>query len=306
MNLQKIIESVPNFSEGRDKKKINTIIKELKKAKIKLLSLESNKHHNRTIVSFIGIPKEVKKANFLLAKKCIELIDLNKHKGEHPRIGAIDVIPLIPITAKMEDCIKISKELAKEIWEKLKVPVYLYEESAIKKERKNLANIRKGQFEELREEVKWNKERKPDFGKNELHRTAGAVVIGARSPLIAFNVNLKSKNLQLAKEIARKIREKDNGLKCVKAIGINLKDKVQISMNLTNYKITNMQVVFEEIKKLLPKNVKIEESEIVGLVPLSAIVDCAKHYLKLKNFKEEQILEKNISPLPFPSSLLSN
>lgn len=292
--MEKLIESVPNFSEGRDKKKINAIVKELKKTKVKLLSVERDENHNRTVVSFIGNPEEVKKANFLLAKKCVELIDLNKHKGEHPRIGAIDVIPLIQITANMKDCIKISKQLAKEIWEKLELPVYLYEESAINKERKNLADIRKGQFEGLREEVKWNKSRKPDFGKNELHKTAGAVVIGARFPLIAFNINLNTKNINLAKKIAKKIREKDNGLKCVKAIGVNLKDKVQISMNLTNYKITNMHVVFEEIKKLLPKGVEIEEGEIVGLVPLSAIVDSAKFYLKLKNFKEEQILEKRV------------
>lgn len=292
--MQKLIESVPNFSEGRDKKKINKIIKELKKTKVKLLSVESDENHNRTVVSFIGSPKEVKKANFLLAKKCIELIDLNKHKGEHPRIGAIDVIPFIPINAKIEDCIKISRGLALEIWEKLKVPVYLYEESAIIKERKNLEDIRKGQFEGLREEVKWNKSRKPDYGKNELHKSAGAVVIGARFPLIAFNVNLKSKDLQLAREIAKKIREKNNGLRFVKAIAVNLKNKVQISMNLTNYKITNMHTVFEEIKKLLPKNIEIESSEVVGLIPLSAIVNSAKFYLKLKNFKEEQILEKRI------------
>lgn len=294
----KIVECVPNFSEGKRKDVIESIIEEVKKTNVKLLDVESDKDHNRSVVTFIGSPDDVKKAAMKLGAKAIELIDLNKHKGEHPRMGAVDVVPFVPISdVTMEECVNIAREFAKEYAEKFKVPVYLYEEAATKPERKNLANIRKGQFEKLKDEIGKNPEKTPDFGPNRVHPTAGATAVGARMPLVAFNVNLGTSNLEVAKKIAGAVRAKDGGLMYVKAMGFDIKERniVQVSMNMVNYLGTPLFRVFELIKSEAKRyGVPVIGSEIVGLVPMDALIDVADYYLQLENFKKDQILEKRL------------
>lgn len=281
-----IIESVPNFSEGKNKKIINAIVKAISISEIKILNVHSDPDHNRTVVTFLGEPEKVVKAAFQGVKKASQLIDLSKHKGVHPRIGAADVIPLIPIKDISEkECIFFAEKLGEKIGKELKIPVYLYEKAAKIPERKNLADIRKNGYN-----------RKPDFGPQKAG-PAGATVVGVRDILIAFNVNLapnKMNNLKTAKSIAKKIREKNGGLKNVKAIGLYLKSRgiAQISMNLTNYKKTSLLRAFSRIEKLAKKHrIKILESEIVGMIPKDALPKNYKKILKLKNFKKKQILE---------------
>lgn len=293
--MKKIIECIPNFSEGRDKKKIQAILNSITAVPgAILLDYESDSSHNRSVVTFAGEPKPVIEAAFQAVKKAAEIIDLDKHKGEHPRMGATDVCPLVPLSGLTEEeCVKYAEELGSRIAEELDIPVYLYEKAAKRPERKNLADIRKGEYEEIKKEIAVNPDRAPDFGPKKLGK-AGAIAIGVRGPLIAFNVNLESKNLQIAKDIAKKIRFKDGGFKCVKAMGFKLENKntVQVSMNLTNYKITNIQTVFKAIKKEAKKHgVKILESEIIGLVPQKALIKAVKSLLKIAEFKNDQILE---------------
>jgi glutamate formiminotransferase len=293
--MQKIIECIPNFSEGRDKKKIDKICRAITNIKgILLLDVESDIAHNRSVITFAGNPAEVLEAAFQATKTAAQIIDLNRHKGEHPRIGATDVIPLVPIAGiTMKECVRLAQKLGSRIGTELKIPVYLYEKASKREDRKNLANIRKGEYEGLKKEIGKNKDKYPDFGPKHLGK-AGATVVGAREPLIAYNVNLDTKNIKIAKAIAKKIREKDGGFKSVKALGFELKDRgiTQVSMNLTNYKITPPHIVFNAIKKeAKAKNVKIIESEIIGLIPQKALIKGAKHHLKIKKFKNSQVLE---------------
>ncbi|MGB9813042.1 MAG: glutamate formimidoyltransferase [Thermovenabulum sp.] len=294
--MTKIVECIPNFSEGRRKEIIEKIAEEIKKVpKVKLLDYSSDQNHNRSVFTFMGEPEAVKEAAFLSAKKAVELIDMTKHKGEHPRMGAVDVIPFVPVkNVTMEECVILSKDLGKRIAEELSVPVFLYEASATRPERKNLAEIRKGEFEGMPQKLKdpaWM----PDFGKPEIHPTAGVVAVGARMPLIAYNVNLNTSDINIAKNIAKVIRESSGGLKNVKAIGVMLEDRqiAQVSMNLTNYEQTAIYRVFELIKIEAKRyGVEIIGSEIVGITPMKALIDTAKYYLRLENFNEEkQILE---------------
>jgi len=292
----KIIECVPNFSEGRNLKIVDAIVKEIEKTKgISLLDRESDPDHNRSVITFIGEPNAVKKAAFMATSKATELIDMNKHKGEHPRIGATDVIPFVPISnVAMEECVKLSKELGKEIADKLNIPIYLYAEAATRSDRIKLPDIRKGEYEGLKEEIKNNPDKKPDFGPSKLHPSAGATAVGARYPLIAFNVNLNTNNLKIAEDIAKKIRESSGGFKAVQAKGFDIKKRgiVQVSMNLLNYEVTSMIKIFNAIKEEAEKQgVKIVGSEIIGLVPMNALIDVAEKYLKVENFKKDQILE---------------
>jgi len=295
----KIVECIPNFSEGRRTEVIESIASEIRNTPdVQLLDVEADKDHNRTVITFIGTPEACGEAAFRAAKKAMELIDMNQHKGEHPRIGATDVIPFVPIMGvSMEECIALAEKLGKRIADELGIPVYLYEEAAKRPDRKNLADIRKGEYEGLKEDIKKNPNRVPDFGKPELHPTAGATVVGARLPLVAFNVNLNTTDIEIAKKIAKGIRFKDGGYRYVKAMGFDIKEKgyVQVSMNLTNYRGTPVYRVFETIKSEAERyGTSVKGSEIIGLVPLDALVDCAEYYLRLTDFKRTQILENRI------------
>lgn len=296
--MSKLIECVPNVSEGRRKDIIETLRDEILSVKdIKLLDYSSDIDHNRSVFTFVGSPKNVLEAAYRLASKSLELIDLNKHKGEHPRIGVIDVIPFVPIKyITMKECVLLAIGLGRRLGENLNLPVYLYEEAATAPHRRNLANIRRGEFEGLNEKMKDTKW-KPDFGPDKPHPTAGATVVGAREPLIAFNVNLNTKDVSIAKMIAKAIRERDKGFPNVKALGLELKDKglTQVSINLTNYKVTTVYEVFNKIVELAKENgVEVVESEIIGLIPIDATSQIISHYLKLPDFKSNRILEYKI------------
>jgi len=293
----KLLECVPNISEGRDQEKIALIVGEIKKHKgIKLLDVSSDIDHHRSVFTFIGEPKAVKDAALSMALKAIELIDMSKHKGGHPRLGAVDVVPFVPIReVKMEEAVNIAREFGKELGE-MGIPVYFYGEASTRPERKDLPNIRKGEYEGLNEKMRdpsW----KPDEGPQEFNPKSGATIVGARFPLIAFNVNLRTKDISIAKEISRKVRFKDGGFPEVRAMGVDLKEKgmVQVSMNLTNYRITNITKVYEFIRKeALKRGIEIGGSEIVGLIPLDALEDIIRHYLRFPDFSIEQVIEKRI------------
>jgi glutamate formiminotransferase len=296
MKMGSIVECIPNFSEGRRTEIIEAIAGAIKSVDgIRLLNYSSDQSHNRSVFTFIGAPESVKEAAFKGAEKAAELIDMTKHKGEHPRMGAVDVIPFVPVkNVTMEECIKLSKELGERIARELSIPVFLYEESATRPERRNLADIRRGEFEGMAEKIKdpaWA----PDFGKAEIHPTAGAVAVGARMPLIAYNVNLSTSDINIARNIAKIIRESSGGLKYVKAIGVMLGDRnlAQVSINMTNYEKTSLYRVFELIRTEARRyGVHIVGSEIVGLTPMNALIDVAKFYLQLEGFDDKkQVLE---------------
>ncbi len=294
--MSAIIECIPNFSEGRREEIIETIADTIRVIKgVKLLDYSSDKSHNRSVFTFIGDPESVKKAAFASCKMASKLINMTKHSGGHPRMGATDVIPLVPIKdITVEECVKLSQELGKQIADELSIPVFLYEDSATKPERKNLATIRKGQFEGMAKKLQdpnWA----PDFGTQKIHSTAGVVAVGTRMPLIAFNINLDISDITVADKIARTIRESSGGLKHVKAIGVMLEEQniAQVSINMTNYKKTALHEVFEMVKTEAKRyNANITNSEIIGLVPMDALIDIAKYYLWLDGFNaEKQVLE---------------
>jgi glutamate formiminotransferase len=297
--MARLIECVPNFSEGKNKETIETIHNLIKKNKdITLLDFTPDADHNRTDVTLIGIPEAVKAVALEIALKCVELIDMNKHKGEHPRMGAIDVVPFIPITeVGMGECIQLANEFAKEFSEKTNVPCYLYEEAAKREDRRNLADVRRGEYEGLKAEIGKNPDKVPDYGPNKMHPTAGATAVGARFFLIAFNVNLGTTNIKIAEEIAKVVRHSSGGYRYVKAKGFEIKERgiVQVSMNLTNYQKTSIFRVFETIKNEADRyGVPVIGSEIVGLLPLEALVDVTNHYLRLEKFTVDQVLEKRL------------
>ncbi len=296
--MEKIVECIPNFSEGRNPEVIAQIIKSITDIPDTiLLDQESDPDHNRSVITFAGSPEAVFEAAFQAIKKAQELIDLDVHRGEHPRMGATDVCPFVPLKGvTVEECIEWAKKLGERVGSELEIPVYLYEKTATRKERENLADVRKGEYEGIKVEIETNPDRTPDYGPSKLGK-AGAIAIGVREPLIAYNVNLDTNDLSIAKKIAKKIRFKDGGFPYVKALGFTLEDKgiVQVSMNLTNYKETNVHVVFDAIKKEAKKyGVKVLESELIGLIPESALIAAAKHYLKITDFKNSQILEQNL------------
>jgi glutamate formiminotransferase / formiminotetrahydrofolate cyclodeaminase len=303
----KLIECVPNFSEGRRQEVISAIVDAIRSTPgVTLLDVESNPDHNRSVISFVGEPSTVREAALAASTKAVELIDLNKHKGEHPRMGAVDVVPFVPLSgASMDDCIILAKDFGRELAERLQVPVFLYEEAASMPERRNLADVRAGEFEALRDKIGKDPAKRPDFGPDKIHPTAGATAVGAREILIAYNVNLGTNNLTVAKKIAHQIRAKDGGLTYVKALGFELKERgiVQVSMNMTDYHKSQLFKAEELIELFAERyGVPVVGSEIVGLVPMDALVDSAEFYLKLENFSREQILEKRLFA-PSPSSL---
>lgn len=297
-----MIECVPNFSEGRRPEVLDKIISAITSIKgVTLLDREMDKSHNRSVVTFVGEATAVKQAAFAAAQKAMELIDLNKHEGEHPRMGATDVIPFIPLEGNtMADCVKLAKELGKEIADKLQIPIYLYEEAATVPERKSLAYIRQGEFEGIREEIGKKPERKPDFGPEKIHSTAGATVVGARVFLIAYNINLNTSDVKIAKKIAKTIRESSGGLPAVRALGIFLDDKkiAQVTMNLVNYKRTGLKTVFEAVKKEAEKlGTSVMESELIGLLPAEALKGVSPKELLMNNFTDDMIIENRLRKL---------
>ncbi|MGB9780342.1 glutamate formimidoyltransferase [Caldanaerobacter sp.] len=296
--MNQIIECVPNVSEGRDQGKISELIKEVVSTEgVKLLDYSSDKDHNRTVITFVGDKEGVKEAAFKLIKKASEIIDMRYHKGEHPRIGAVDVVPFIPVkNVTMEECVQVARELGERVGNELNIPVYLYEEAATTPERKNLENIRRGEYEGFFEKIK-QPEWKPDFGPSEMNPKSGATVIGARNFLIAFNVNLGTNDIEIANKIAKAIRFSSGGYRYVKAMGVELKERgiVQVSMNLTDFNKTPIYRVFETIKAEASRyGVNVVGSEIIGLVPSKALLDVADYYLRLENFSMDIILENRI------------
>jgi len=293
----KLLECVPNISEGRDQDKIDSIAEEVKKQKgVKLLDVSSDRDHHRSVFTFIGEPLAIKDAALSLALKAIELIDMRKHRGGHPRLGAVDVVPFVPVQGvEMGEAVQLAREFGKELGRK-GVPVFFYEEAATSPERRELPLIRKGEYEGLKEKLK-DPKWKPDEGPKSFNPKSGATVVGARFPLVAYNVNLKTEDLAIAKEIAKKVRFKDGGFPHVRAMGVDLREKgmVQVSMNLTNYRVTNIPQVYEFIKQeALQKGVEVEESEIVGLIPLFVLERIAQYYLKYPQFSINQIIEQRI------------
>ncbi len=297
--MAKLVECVPNFSEGRDKQIIESIVDEVRKTEnVKLLDYSSDKDHNRTVVTFVGTPEDAKKAAFQLIKRASELIDMRNQEGAHPRMGATDVVPFIPIQdVTTQECVEMAKELGKRVGEELNIPVYLYEDAATSKERTNLAKIRKGQYEGFFEKIKLP-EWKPDFGPCVMNEKSGCTVIGARFPLVAYNVNLATDNMEIATAIGKKVRAIGGGLKFVKAMGVKLEERniVQISMNLVNYEKTAVYRAHEMVKMEAKRyGVPVVGSEVIGLVPMKALIDCAEYYLQIENFDISQILEKKLS-----------
>lgn len=296
--IKKIVECVPNFSEGRNKENIELIVDQVRNVDdVTLLDYSPDEDHNRTVVTFIGSPEGVLEAAFNLTKKAAELIDMEKHHGGHPRMGATDVIPFIPVSnMKMSECVALAEALGEKIAKELKIPIYLYEEAARTSRRRNLSTIRRGEYEGFKEKINkenWN----PDFGEAKLHPTAGATVVGARPFLVAYNVNLDTPDIKIANKIAKKVRQSNGGLANVKAMGVKLEERniVQVSMNLTNYKKTAIYRAFEMIKMEAKRyGVNVVGSEIVGLLPMDALISSAGYYLQLEGFKDNQILEKRL------------
>jgi len=296
--MNKIIQSVPNFSEGRDLQKIEKIVDCFRaKEGVKLLDYSSDKDHNRFVVTVIGEPEAVKNAVIEAIGKAVELIDMTQHKGQHPRMGAVDVVPFIPIkNVTEEEAIALSKEVAKTVAEKYDLPVFLYEKSASATHRENLASVRKGEFEGLAKKMQ-HPDWQPDFGKSAPHPTAGAVAIGVRKPLLAYNVNLGTNDLEIAKAISKKIRHIGGGLRYCKAMGVALEARgiVQVSMNLTDFTKTAIYQAQEMIRMEANRyGVPIVGAEIIGLVPMEALAESAAYYLGIENFSMNKVLENHL------------
>jgi len=282
---KKIVESVPNFSEGTDGEIVEKIVTQIRNTpETRIVDVQYDSNYNRAVVTFVGTPNAVLQANILAAKKAIELIDMNNHKGQHPRIGAVDVVPFVPAqNVSISECVELSIKFAEEM-AKEKIPVYLYEESAKNLERKNIDNIRIGEYEVLKEIIKTDPSRKPDFGPSEFHPTAGAIITGARQPLISFNINLGTKDVQIAKKIAKAIHLKSGGLVNVKAMGTVLqgKDYVQVGISNINYKKTPLYRQIELVRIEAAKfGVPIIGTELIGVLPLGAVLNSVEYYLQL-------------------------
>lgn len=297
--MDRIIECVPNFSEGRDLDKIEKIVDSFRgKEGVKLLDYTSDKDHNRSVVTVIGQPEPLRDAMVEAIGKAVELIDMTKHEGQHPRMGCVDVIPFIPIRGvTVEDADRIAKETARTAAEKFGQPFFLYEKSAAAPHRENLAKVRQGQFEGMAEKMKDQEMWKPDFGPDTIHPTGGVTAIGARMPLIAYNINLDTPNVEIAQKIADKIRHVKGGYRYCKAMGVMLEDRgiAQVSMNLTDYTKTAVYTVFETVRMEARRyGVNVLGSEVVGMIPVQAMVDCAEYYLGIENFDPGQVLETRL------------
>jgi glutamate formiminotransferase len=292
-----LVECVPNFSEGRDHFKIDAIVEAMQLPGVYLLNREMDADHNRSVLTLAGEREAIEEAAIRGVGKAAELIDLNLHKGVHPRMGATDVVPFIPIDGvTMEDCVAMARRVGAEIWKRFQIPVYLYEAAATTPERKNLENIRRGQFEGIRDEIAANPARKPDFGEPRMHPTAGATAVGARKFLIAYNIFLNTPDVEIAKKIARAVRFSSGGLRCVKAAGFLVRGMAQVSMNLTDFEQTPVQRVFECVKREAERyGVVPISSEIIGLIPKLALEQGAEWSLQVENFDSSLILENRLA-----------
>lgn len=293
---KKIVESVPNYSEGVNNQKIESIVAEIKNTpNTRIVDIQHDPDYNRAVITFVGTPEAILTANIDAAKKAIELIDMNTHKGQHPRIGAIDVVPFVPAqNVSIEECIELSIKFA-EAMAKEGLPVYLYEESARKLERKNIDNIRKGEYEKLKEAIKTDPDRKPDYGPSEFHPTAGAIITGARNPLISFNINLGTKDIRIARKVAKAIHLRSGGLVNIKAMGTELtkRDYVQVGISNINYKKTPLYRQMELVRiEAARYGVSVIGSELIGVLPMGAILNSLEYYLQLE--KPEKLEEKHL------------
>ena len=295
--MSTLVQCVPNFSEGRNKGVVDAIVDAMKLSGVYLLDREMDADHNRCVITLVGDRESIAEAAIRGVGKAAELIDLNHHQGAHPRMGAADVIPFIPIEGvTIEDCVAIARKVGEEIWKRFSIPVYLYESAATTPERQNLENIRRGQFEGLREEIAANPVRRPDFGEARLHPTAGATVVGARKALIAYNVFLNTTDVDIAKKIAKAVRFSSGGLRYVKGAGFEVRGLAQVSMNLTDFEQTPVARVFEFVKREAARyGVTPLSSEIVGLIPKKALEQAAEWFLQVENFDSSTILENRLA-----------
>ena len=299
--MAKLVECIPNFSVSKEQDPVvfqGLVDTANSVPGCTVLDVQTDGDHNRCVFTMVGSPAAIEEAAFLLTKKATETIDMTKHKGQHPRMGATDVIPFVPTKdMTVDECVEMSKRVAQRIWEELQVPSFLYEDSAASPDRVNLASVRKGQFEGMPEKL-LQPEWAPDYGERRIHPTAGITAIGARMPLIAYNVNLDTSDLEIASKIAKSIRAAGGGFKYCKAIGVMLADRniAQVSMNLVNYEGTPIYYVFEMIRALADRyGVRIIGSELVGLTPAKALLDCAEYYLKMENFDcRKQVMEYHL------------
>src|SRR4051812_37699603 len=295
--MQTLVECVPNFSEGRDKSKVDAIVAAMKIDGVFLLDREMDADHNRCVITLVGERDAIQEAAIRGVGKASELIDLNTHKGAHPRLGAADVIPFIPIEGvSIEDCVTMARHVGEQIWKRYQIPVYLYEAAASSPERQNLENIRRGQFEGIRADIATNPARKPDFGDLKEHPSAGATVGGGREPLIAYNVFLNTPDVDIAKKIAKAVRFSSGGMRFVKGAGFLVRGQAQVSMNLTDFEQTPIHRVFELVKREAARyGVAPVSSEIVGLIPKKALEAAAEWFLQVENFDSSLILENRLA-----------
>jgi glutamate formiminotransferase/formiminotetrahydrofolate cyclodeaminase len=295
--MSTLVECVPNFSEGRDKGKVDAIVDAMKVDGVYLLDRESDFDHNRSVITLVGEREAIQEAAIRGVGKAAELIDLNFHEGAHPRMGAADVVPFIPIEGvTIEDCVAMARHVGEEIWKRFQIPVYLYEAAATKPERQNLENIRRGQFEGIRAEIATNAARRPDFGEARVHPTAGATVVGARKFLIAYNVFLNTPDVDIAKKVAKAVRFSNGGMRFVKGAGFLVRGLAQVSMNLTDFEQTPVHRVFEMVKREAARyGAAPVSSEIVGLIPKKALEAAAEWFLQVESFDSSLILENRLA-----------
>jgi glutamate formiminotransferase len=297
--MKPLVECVPNFSEGRDASKVDAIVDAIKAGPgILLLDRSSDPDHNRSVITMAGEPESVLEVALRAVGKAAEVIDLREHTGEHPRIGATDVLPFVPVREiTLEECAFLARRAGVEIWNRFRIPVYFYKAAAMRPERKNLANLRAGDFEGLREEVLRNPDRRPDVGEPRLHPSAGAIAVGARKFLIAYNINLDTPNMEIAKRVAQAVRQSSGGLPAVKAIAVDLRSRklAQVSTNLTDFEQTSLRTIFEAVRdEAAHLGVGIAGSQIVGLVPQQALDSAAGIDLQLENFSATQVFENRL------------
>ena len=295
--MKRIVECVPNFSEGRRQEVIDEIVGALASVEgVRVLDVQSDADHNRLVVTMVGEPEAVEEAAFRGIEQATRLIDMDQHQGEHPRMGATDVVPFVPVAGvTMADCVEMACRLGERVGRELSIPIYLYEEAAACPERRNLADVRRGEYEGLKAEIESHANRAPDFGPARMGK-AGATAIGARPPLVAFNVYLNTDDVAIAKAIARAVRHSSGGLRYVKSLGLLVEGRAQVSMNLTDYRQTPIYRVVEMLRREAARyGVTIASSEVVGLIPNEALVDTAQFYLQLDGFSSDQILENRLA-----------
>ncbi|MGQ9458735.1 MAG: glutamate formimidoyltransferase [Anaerolineae bacterium] len=298
--MRKVVECVPNFSEGRRLDVVQEIVEAIRSVPgVHVLDVESNADHNRSVVTFVGEPEAVLEGAFQGIARAAALIRMEEHRGAHPRMGAADVVPFVPVRGvRMEECVDLARRLGERVGRELGIPVYLYEEAATRPDRRNLADVRRGEYEGLREAIRTDPDRAPDFGPAEMG-PAGATAIGARPPLIAFNVYLRTDDVRVAQAIARAVRHSSGGLRYVKALGLLVEGQAQVSMNLTDFRRTPLARVMEMVRREAARyGVAVARSEVVGLLPAEALLDAASYYLQLEGFSPAQVLENRLAELP--------